>query len=271
MQINLGQATLNYELEGPEDAPVVMFSHSLAADLTMFDAQMPAFRDAGYRTLRYDMRGHGASPAPEEAQQSIRMQDLAGDAVALMDHLNIASVHWVGLSMGGMIGQVLGHDHGARVDSLALTSTSSYIPQDMAPIWDERIAIARTHGMGVIADGTIERWFTEPAIAAPHPAIDPVKAMIQQTSVEGFTACVGAIKQWRFRDQLGAITTPTLVVQGRHDPSTTVEAGEVIAARIPGARLEVVEDASHFANVEQPDRWTALVKGWVDAQSGRAA
>lgn len=265
MLADLGHVRLNYEIEGAEDAPVVMFSHSLAADLTMFDPQMSAFREGGYRVLRYDMRGHGRSPAPEGAQRAITIQDLAADAVALMDHLGIGSVHWVGLSMGGMIGQVLGLDHADRVESLALTSTTSFIPEEMGPVWDERIANARAQGMAAIADGTIERWFTATARAAGHAAIPPVKRMIANTSVEGYVACCGAIKQWRIRDRLPAVRTPALVLQGRDDPSTTVEAGRVIAEHLPGARLEVVEDASHFANVEQPERWTAIVKGWIDA------
>ena len=229
-----------------------MFSHSLAADLSMFDPQMPAFREAGYRILRYDMRGHGASVPPEGAERDITIHDLAEDVVQLLDHLGIGAVHWVGLSMGGMIGQVLGLDHPGRVESLCLTSTTSHIPEEMGPTWDERMANARAQGMAAIVDGTIERWFTKEGRDAGLQAIEPVRRMIANTSLEGYVACCGAVKRWRFRDRLPEIRKPALVVQGRYDPST------------------LVEDASHFANVEQADRWTAIVKGWVDEQANGA-
>lgn len=264
MLAEMDRISLNYELEGPDGAPVVLFSHSLAADLTMFDAQMSAFRAGGYRILRYDMRGHGKSPAPSPAQQAITMEDLADDAAALMDHLGIARAHWVGLSIGGMIGQMMGLRHADRVASLTLTSTTSQIPEAAGPMWDERIAKARQEGMAALVEGTIERWFTKAARDADLPAIAPVRRMIANTSVAGFTACCGAIKQWRFTERLPEIRTPALVVQGRDDPGTTVEAGQVIAEHLPGARIEVVEDAAHLANIEQADRWTAIVKGWVD-------
>ncbi|MEQ8603548.1 MAG: alpha/beta fold hydrolase [Marivibrio sp.] len=267
MLAEMERIALNYELEGPGDAPVVLFSHSLAADLTMFDAQMSAFRAGGYRILRYDMRGHGKSPPPAPAQRRITMEDLADDAVALMDRLGIARAHWVGLSIGGMIGQMMGLRHPDRVESLTLTSTASAVPAEAAPMWDERIAKAKQEGMEALVEGTIERWFTRAARTAALPEIAPVRRMIANTSVEGFVACCGAIKQWRFTERLPEIRKPALVVQGREDPGTTVEAGQVIAEHLPGARIEVVEDAAHLANIEQAERWTAIVKDWVDANA----
>ncbi len=263
MLADLGRAQLNYELEGPEDAPVVAFSHSLCATLNMWDPQMAAFT-ARYRVLRYDMRGHGKSAL---SNGPIEIADLAEDVVALFDHLDIPKVHWVGLSMGGMIGQYLGLDHADRVDSLALCSTTSRIPTDMRPLWDARIEAARENGMAPMVGGTLERWFTQACRDREDPLMDPIKTQIAGTPVEGFVACVGAISRLDTTDRLKDIATPTIVVPGRHDPSTTVSASEIIAEHIPGAGLTVIEDASHLANVEQPDTWTKTVLGWVDEQA----
>lgn len=256
----LGRATLNYRLEGPADAPVVMFSHSLAASLRMWDLQAPVFAQR-YRALRYDMRGHGGSAVPEEP---FEMADLADDVVALMDHLQIARVHWVGLSMGGMIGQYLGLDHADRVISLALCSTTSRIPPEMAPVWQDRIAFVRRNGLAAAAPATLERWFTQACRDRGDPIMASAREDIAATSLEGYVRSCEAISRLDLTDRLGDIATPTLVVPGRHDPSTNVAASEVIADRIPGARLRVIEDASHFANVEQAEVWTQVVLGWVD-------
>ncbi|MCR9218906.1 MAG: 3-oxoadipate enol-lactonase [Alphaproteobacteria bacterium] len=259
----LDRAALNYEIEGPEDAPVVLFSHSLAADLTMWEAQQPAFLEAGWRLVRYDMRGHGKSPAPTAAQQRLAMADLADDAVALMDHLGIERVHWVGLSIGGMIGQVMGLRHAERVVSLTLASTTSAIPADLAPSWDQRVAAARAEGMAALVEPTIERWFTRAARDAGLPEIEPVRAMIANTSVDGYAACCGAIRDFRFTERLPELRAPALVVQGCEDPSTPVEAGQVIAEHLPGARIAVIEEAAHLANIEQAAHWTALVTDFI--------
>lgn len=264
MLAELGRATLNYEVEGPAGAPVVMFSHSLCASLHMWDAQMPAF-SARYRVLRYEMRGHGKSRISETP---FEITDLAADAVALMDHLDIPKVHWVGLSMGGMIGQVLGLNHADRVESLALCSTTSRIPKDAAPMWADRIATARAGGMASMVDGTLARWFTDACRARRDPIMDPIAEQIAATPVGAFCQCCEAISKLDLTDELPAIATPTLVVPGRHDPSTTVAASETIAANIPGSRLTVIEDASHLANVEQPAAWTETVLDWVDENAG---
>ncbi len=261
MRAKLNEVGLAYELEGPDDTPVVLFGHSLSTDRRMFDAQVPLFAEAGYRVLRYDMRGHGESAPPDGP---LSMAGLAADVVALLDHLGIDRVHYVGVSIGGMIGQMLGLEHGDRLMSLTLASTTAHIPEDMAPTWDERIATAECDGMQALVEPTVARWFTADALAQSLPEIEPVRAMIANTSVAGFTACCAAIKDFRVRDRLSAVTTPTLVLQGAEDPGTTVEAGRAIAEAIPDARFEVLDNASHMANIERAIRWTAIVRNWID-------
>ena len=151
---------LNYDLTGPEDAPVVTLSNSLSSNLHMWDDQMEAL--SGYRVLRYDKRGHGSSSAPEG---SYTLELLADDVIGLWDALGIEESHFCGLSIGGMIGQALALKKPSQLQALMLCDTSSRIPADAAPTWDERIATAEADGMAALVEGTIGRWLSKGFIA----------------------------------------------------------------------------------------------------------
>lgn len=238
---------LNYQLEGAEGAPTVMLSNSLASALGMWSAQVPALLAAGFRVLRYDTRGHGQSGAPP-APWSIA--DLAGDALALLDALEIAKVHFCGLSLGGMTGQWLGTHHGDRLHSLTLCATTAFAgPPE---VWRDRIAMVEAGGMSAVCEATINRWFTAAGQQAAAAAIDPVRAQILATPVAGYTGCGGAIAVMDQRESITAIRTPTLVMVGADDPSTPVAASEFLQRQIPGAQLVVIPDSMHLFNVERP-------------------
>ena len=161
---------MNYELTGPADAPVVTLSSSLATSLGMWQAQARALSDAGYRVLRYDTRGHGATDVPPGPYS---LDLLAEDVRALLLALRIERTHFVGISMGGMIGQTLALHHPALLAGLVLCDTAAAMPPETGPIWDERIATARSGGMTVLVEATIGRWFTPGFITARPDAVDP--------------------------------------------------------------------------------------------------
>ena len=260
MQIDANGISVAYELAGPGDAPVVVFSHSLATNFAMWSPQFEALQ-RHYRVLRYDTRGHGRTSAPDGAYD---LEMLAADAVALLDALDLARVNWVGLSMGGMIGQVLALDHGARLATLALCDTASAIPAAAASTWDERIANAQDNGMEALVGPTIERWFTPPFIQSAAAIVDPVRAMIRATPVAGFVGCCQAIRTLNLTARLKQIDLPTLVIVGEDDVGTPVAASEVMVAEIGGAELVVLPSASHLSNLEQPDRFTGALLGFLD-------
>jgi 3-oxoadipate enol-lactonase len=251
--------TINFRLDGPERGPVVMFSNSLAADLTMWDAQVPALIAAGYRVFRYDSRGHGQSAAPT-GPYSIAL--LASDAVGLMDALGLEQVHFCGLSMGGMVGQALGAHHGGRLMSLTLSSTSAYMP--LREIWDERIETVRKDGLLPLVDATIDRWFTKAGQARLRAEIEKVRRVILNMSVEGYCACCEAIRELDLRDALKAISTRTLVIVGEQDPGTPVSSAEFIHERIASSTLRVIPNAAHFVNVEQADRFNDALLDFLE-------
>jgi 3-oxoadipate enol-lactonase len=262
MNIHANGIAVNYELSGPDNAPVVMLCHSLSATLGMWDAQMAALTER-YRVLRYDLRGHGASEAPGG---DYRFDMLADDALSLLRALKISRCHFVGLSIGGMIGQALGIRGAAEIASLALCATSSRVPTEMHSVWDARVQQARTQGMASLSGMTLERWFTTAFRANRAAELARVGAMISNTSVNGFAGCASAIKMLNFTDRLRHITLPTLLIAGRDDPSTPVAASEVIQREIAASELVVLEDAMHLCNIEQPEGFNRALLAFLNRQ-----
>ncbi len=256
-------ARIAYRIDGPADAPVVMLSNSLMSSHRMWDPQFDALAQR-YRVLRYDTRGHGASqttPGP----YSIEL--LADDAAALIEHTGVGAVHFVGLSMGGMIGQQLALRHPARVLSLSLCDTASEMPP--RSLWEERLEIARSQGTAGLVDGTIKRWFVPAFVAREPKIIEGVREMVLGTGAEGYIACASAVRDMAQTHLLAGIRAPTQVIVGREDPACTLAASQVLQREIPGATLHVIDDAAHLANIEKPAEFTALLLDFIGSQSAQ--
>ena len=234
-----------YRLEGPADAPVIMLSNSFLTDYGMWDFQLPAFA-AKYRVLRYDPRGHGdtqASPPP------YTIDLLVADVVALLDALGIRRVHFLGLSMGGVIAQLLASRHPERLLSLLLSDTACHLPP--ATAWDDRIALATTKGTRAFVEPMTTRWLT-PGYYEKHPEIvAKLGAMIAKTSVDGAVGCAEALKKMNLSSVLSGIEVPTLIVVGAGDVGTPVAAAEFLHREIKASKLTVIADAGHLPNIEQ--------------------
>ena len=247
MKIQANDIQINYELSGRDDAPVVMLSHSLASSLVMWNPQLDVL-ESKFKVLRYDTRGHGDSDAPEG---KYTLELLAADAVALMDALGIDAVHFVGLSMGGMIGQNLALDHGNRLKSLTLCDTAAVMPDEAQPIWQQRIAAAREKGLQDQVDETLERWFTPEYLSQNSPQVEMIRRQILATPVVGYIGCSEAIRYLDNLKRLSEIDIPTLIIVGEEDPGTPVAASEAMQDRISGSKLVVLPDARHLSNIEQ--------------------
>ncbi len=234
------------ESTGPEDAPVLLMGSSLGTSLHMWDSQLALAERL--RIVRHDHRGHGRSPVPPGPYE---IADLGRDVLELMDALEIERASYCGLSIGGMVGMWLGANAPERIERLVLICTSAHLPP--AEGWAERAAKVRAAGtVEVVADAVVARWLT-PAYAEEHPElVAELRAMLVATDPEGYASACGAIERMDLRDQLGRIAAPTLVISGAGDEATPPEHQELIAASIPGARLETVDPAAHLAAVERP-------------------
>ncbi|HEY1570993.1 MAG TPA: 3-oxoadipate enol-lactonase [Pseudonocardiaceae bacterium] len=238
--------TLNHDITGPDDAPVLLVGPSLGTTLHMWDAQIDALSEH-FRVLRYDHIGHGSSPVPPGPYT---VDQLADEVLTLVD--GVARFSCLGLSLGGMVGMTIAALQPDRVERLALMCTSAHLPPESG--WRDRAATVRAQGTAAITEGALGRWFT-PAFTDT----EPYAAMLAATPDEGYAGCCEAIAAMDIRSRLPAITAPTLVIAGEQDPATPLEHGKLIADTVPGARLAVVPDASHLANVERPAEVTGLL------------
>jgi len=244
---------VRHRFRGKRGSPALVFTGSLGTDLTMWEPQAELLKPR-FCTLRYDMRGHGQSPAPPGPYS---IADLGGDLLALLDRLGIERASLCGLSIGGMISMWVAAHAPERVDRLVLCSTSAQLgPRES---WLERAATVRAEGVGAIADAVLGRWFTA-GFAAAHPdVIERLRGILSATDREGYAGCCEAIADMDLRPELPSITAPTLVVAGAEDPATPPEHGRLIADLIPGARFEVISPAAHLASIERPDLTTAMI------------
>ena len=259
-QVEANGITVQYELSGAEEAPVVMLCHSLGATLDMWDAQMGPLTQR-YGVLRYDLRGHGGTDAPSGPYT---FDMLADDALALLDVLGIHSCHFVGLSLGGMVGQALALRQAQPLISLALCATSSRIAPEAQAIWDERINTAKCQGMSAIAPATLDRWLSQDFQQRAPEEAKRIRQMIEATPVDGFVGCAQAIRSLNFTERVKGIDLPTLVLVGKDDPSTPVAASEVIQREIKGATLVVLDRAMHLCNIEQAQAFNDSLREFLD-------
>lgn len=255
MRIAVNDTQINYEMTGRPDGKVVMLSHSLATSLELWTPQMAAL-EPHYRVVRYDTRGHGDSDVPPGPYS---LEQMADDAAGLMDALGIGAVHFVGISMGGMIGQILALRHPERLRSLVLSDTTATIPADAQPAWKERIEAVRRKGMQAVVTATLERWFTEAYREAMPPEVKRIRDLILSTPPEGFIACSEAIRRLDCLERLSEVDTPALILVGEQDPGTPVSDSEAIHGRIRDSKLKVIPSAAHLCNVEQADVFNDLL------------
>lgn len=247
---------LNVSVEGRDGGPTIMLSNSLGATMQMWEPQMAALTKL-YRVVRYDRRGHGKSGVPAGPYS---MERFGKDVLAILDDLNIEKIHWCGLSMGGMVGQWLGANAPERIEKLILANTSCYYPDPTN--WLNRIKAVTEGGIGSIADAVIAAWLTADFREREPQITQRMKAMLIASPVEGYIACCEALSKLDQRDLLPRIKAPTLVIAGRHDISTPVEASIFIRSHIPNASMTLL-DAAHISNVEQSHNFTEAVVGFL--------
>ena len=254
-RVQLAEGELNYQLDGPQGAPVLVLSNSLGTDLGMWDTQIPAFAEH-FQVLRYDTRGHGQSLVSEGPYS---IEQLGRDVLALLDALHVEKAHFCGLSMGGLIGQWLGINAGSRLRSLVVCNTAAKIGEP--GVWNPRIETVLREGqaaMVALRDASIARWFTPEYAQANPDEAKRITDMLAATSPQGYAANCAAVRDADFRDQLGAIEVPTLVVAGTEDAVTPPSGGHFIQERVPGAQYAEFY-AAHLSNVQAGDAFSQRV------------
>lgn len=247
---------LAWRMEGPSDAPVLVLAHALGASSVMWQAQATALCDE-YRVLRYDSRGHGASDITPGPYSIAR---LGQDVLGLIDALGLEKVSFCGLSMGGFVGQWLGVNAPHRLHRLVLANTAAYMGPPEG--WTARIETALQQGMAAVAEGALARWFTPGYQEAEPETVETIRQAVLANAPQGYAACAAAIAVMDQRESIRQITVPTLVIGGSADPATPLACAEELHAAISGSRLEVLH-AAHLSNIEQADRFNALLRAFL--------
>jgi 3-oxoadipate enol-lactonase/4-carboxymuconolactone decarboxylase len=256
---DLGTHRGYYRLEGGPGKPVLVLSHSLGLDHTMWDPQVPDLL-SHFRVLRYDIRGHGASDAPP-GEYSI--DALGRDALALADALGLDAVAWCGLSLGGMIGQWIAIHAADRLSALVLANTSPRIA-DPAGMEARRVTVLE-QGMAAVVDAALARFFTPALLAESPPRVASARETFLRTSAVGYAGAAAAVRDLDLRDSIGRIRAPTLIVSGDADASMPWEAhGALLASAIAGARVARLASA-HLSNLELPRTFTRTVLEFLTA------
>lgn len=264
MLLPLPGRNIAYDFIGNDHAPVVCMTHSLASDGGMWAEQMPALLSAGFRVLRIDMRGHGGS---DPVDGPYTMAQLADDVALVLDALGIAKVHYIGLSIGGMLGQAFAIGHGSRLLSAMWCDTMPHSAPDAKQVWGDRIKAVQSAGtLETLADVTVERWLTD-AVKNRNPGrYRQIRDTIAGTSVAGYVGCGMAIMDYNFVADLPKLQVPVLTVCGADDAGTPPAANRQIAELVPGGRYEQIAAARHFPNVEHPDRFNHIMLEWLKAR-----
>jgi len=265
MKVTAHGIDIHYSVEG--EGPVVTLSQSLGCNLSMWDDQARALKGR-YRVLRFDTRGHGQTSAPPGPYT---LEQLAEDVHGLLIGLGIAETHFVGLSMGGMIGQLFALKYPEMVRSLVLCDTTSRFPADVWPVWEERIRTVTAKGMEGVVEPTLQRWLTAPFRERRPDVVTRVRTMLRTTPPQGYIGCCHAIPKIDVTDRLGAIRCPALVIVGEEDPGTPVEMARAIHAALSSAELVILRSASHLSNMEQPEGFNRVLLSFLDKVAGRSS
>jgi 3-oxoadipate enol-lactonase len=254
-----GGRTIAIKLEGPRDAPCIMLAHGVALDLRLWD-DLVASVVPEYRVLRYDSRGHGGSPTGEGG---FTLSDLGDDAIAVMDAAGVAKVHFVGLSMGGMVGMGLALDHGERLASAAICNARGAATPEYRKSWDDRSALVRQGGIAAIADATVSRWFT-PEFPARNPdAVRVTLDMVLATSDEGYCASAEALKGLDYGSRLQENRVPVLYLAGEKDAGAPPPIVRRLHEMTPHSRYVELPGTGHISVTESPMAFRSAIIEFV--------
>lgn len=252
-----GDVQLYYEHTLRPGAPALLLINSLGTHMGMWDDQFEAL-SSRYELIRYDARGHGKSTTGSQAEATL--EQLADDALAVLDACGVARAHVCGVSLGGMTAMQIAQQAPDRVLKLVLSNTSAYMPTRQ--LWQSRIQMALKDGLEVLVDGTMERWFTPEFRASSPDKVARVRAMFVATDPKGYAECSAAIRDMDLREKIGSITAKTMVIAGLRDPGTTPEQAQQIHRKIAESKL-VTLDTAHMSNIERAEEYTKVLEDFL--------
>ncbi|MGB3745761.1 MAG: 3-oxoadipate enol-lactonase [Xanthobacteraceae bacterium] len=258
MKVKANGIAINYRIDGPERAPWLIFSNSLATSLAMWDEQAAALADS-FRVLRYDQRGHGGSDAPAGRYP---FDTLLDDALALMDALGINKAHFAGLSMGGATALGLAERRPDRFERIVVAYSPCQSTPQSSQQWEERIAVAQKEGIEALVEPTIARWFPAETVAGNPPHLDKIRAMIPATPVNGFIGCAAALAAHDYASAVASVKCPTLFIVGEKDGATPIAMAK-LHEKLPESRFVALPGAGHISNMDRPAEFNRVLREFL--------
>jgi 3-oxoadipate enol-lactonase len=266
VEVKCNVGTFHYKIEGRDGGPWITLSHGLATDHFMWDDLVP-FLASRYRILRYDARGHGRSGA---TSGDYSLELLGQDVIGILDAVGIEKTHFVGLSMGGMVGMGLALDHSARMSSVTVCDARGVAPPEYRDAWAERSQKVRVGGIETMVEPSVTRWFTPAFQHNNQAALDKVRHMVRRTSVDGFCGSAAALCELDYERRLPDVNIPMLFLVGREDQGAPVAAMRELHGKTPGSRFAEIPDAAHISVMEQPERCAAALLDFLDTVEATA-
>jgi 3-oxoadipate enol-lactonase len=259
MKIKANGITINYPIDGPDGAPWLVFSNSLATSTAMWDDQAAALKDS-FRVLRYDQRGHGGTDAPAGRYP---FDTLLDDVLGLLNALSIRKAHFAGLSMGGATALGLAERHPDRFDRIIVCDSPCQSTPQSSQQWEERIVVAQEKGMEALVEVTVGRWFPPETVAKNPPHLDKVRAMIRATPVNGFIGCAAALADHDYATTVATVKSPVLFLVGEKD--APAPAMRKLSEKLPGSRYVEIPGAGHISNMDRPAEFTKAIRDFLAA------
>jgi 3-oxoadipate enol-lactonase len=257
MKVKANGIDINYQIDGPEGAPWIVFSNSLATSTAMWDDQAAALKDK-FRVLRYDQRGHGGT---EVTAGRYAFDTLLADALGLMDALGIKKAHFGGLSMGGATAMGLAERYPDRFDRIIVCDSPCQSTPQSAQQWEERIVIAQDKGIDALVEPTVSRWFPPETVAKNPPHLDKIRAMFRATPVNGFIGCAAALADHDYVSTIAAVKHPVLFICGEKDAPGP--AMRKLHATLSGSRYVEMPGAGHISNMDRPAEFTKAIRDFI--------
>jgi 3-oxoadipate enol-lactonase len=258
MKINANGITINYQVDGPDHAPCLVFSNSLATTIAMWDEQASALKNK-FRVLRYDQRGHGGTEAPAGRYA---FDTLLADALGLLDALSIKKAHFAGLSRGGATALGLAEKHPDRFDRIIVCDSPCQSTPQSSQQWEERIVVAKDKNMDALVEPTIARWFPAETVAKNPPHLDKVRGMIRNTPAAGFIGCAAALAAHDYASAVAAVKRPVLFMAGEKDGATPA-AMRKLNEKLPGSHFVELPGAGHISNMDRPAEFTRAIADFL--------
>lgn len=249
-------AEINYQTFGDSTQSALIFSNSLGTQYSMWQSQIDALKN-DFFIVCYDTRGHGNSSAPKGAYT---IEQLGNDVINLLDHLDIQTAIFCGISLGGLTGQWLAIHHPQRFKKMIISNTAAKIGQEQA--WNERAQLVREQGLAAVAASAASRWFTESFIQSHSKLVSKLSNELATSNPEGYASCCDALAKADLSAQIQSISIPVLVITGTQDPITTTKDAQFIVNNIRNSALFEIE-ASHISNIEQPEAFNHAVYSFV--------